>query len=166
MKGSALNATPVSATAKSIDCDMAAKDIYHSAVKNALEKDSWTITDDSLTLSLGLRSLYVDLGAEKVVAAMKNDRRIAVEVKSFVGHSTIAELEKAIGQYMLYDEALLESETDSDRQLFLAIPEDIVEELADDRILTILIKRFRINILVYNPVKQVIAQWIQPATAN
>lgn len=97
----------------------------------------------------------------KVVAAVKDNKRIAVEVKSFVGHSTMAELEKAIGQYMLYDEALQESETDSDRQLFLAIPEDIVEELSDDKILSILTKRFRINILVYNPPQQEIIQWIQ-----
>ena len=29
---------------------MAAKDIYHEHVKNALEKDGWTITDDPLKL--------------------------------------------------------------------------------------------------------------------
>ena len=78
----------------------------------------------------------------------------------------MAELEKAIGQYMLYDEALLESETESDRQLFLAIPEDVAEELSDDKILSILTKRFKINVLVYNPLKQYITQWIQQTTVK
>jgi hypothetical protein len=30
--------------------DMPARDIYHDTVKNALLKDSWTITDDPLHL--------------------------------------------------------------------------------------------------------------------
>ena len=85
---------------------MAAKDIYHDAVKQALIKDGWIITDEPLTLSLGFWSRFVDLGAEKIVVATKNNQRIAVEIRSFVGKSTIAELEKAIGQYMLHDEAL------------------------------------------------------------
>ena len=89
-----------------VNCSMAAKDIYHDAVKQALIKDGWIVTDEPLTLSLGFRSLFVDLGAEKIVVATKNNQRIAVDMKSFVGKSTITELEKAIGQYMLYDEAL------------------------------------------------------------
>ena len=145
---------------------MAARDIYHNAVRKALEDEGWTITNDPLTLSIGLRSLYVDLGAEKVLIATKNNQRIAVEVKSFVGHSTMSELQKAIGQYMLYDEALLESPTEADRRLYLAIPEDVIEELADDKILSILTNRFHINLLVYNPIKQSIVRWIQQDTTS
>lgn len=149
-----------------VNCVMAAKDIYHDAVKQALIKDGWVVTDEPLTLSLGFRSLFVDLGAEKIVVATKDNHRIAVEIKSFVGKSTITELEKAIGQYMLYDEALDQSETESDRELFLALPQDVVEELAEDRILPILTKRFRINLLVYSPTKQTIVQWMHPNTAS
>jgi hypothetical protein len=39
----------------------------------------------SLVLKLGRRDLLVDLGAEKLLAAEKNNDRIAVEVKSFIG---------------------------------------------------------------------------------
>jgi hypothetical protein len=62
---------------------MPAKDIYHNTVRTALEKDGWTITKDPLTLEIGDRSLFVDLGAEKILAAEKQGRKIAVEVKSF-----------------------------------------------------------------------------------
>lgn len=75
-----------------------AKDIYHSTVKIALEKDGWTITDDPLTLAIGERSVYVDLGAEKLLTAEKEDRKIAVEIKSFLSRSPVKDLEVALGQ--------------------------------------------------------------------
>ncbi|MEL6900322.1 MAG: element excision factor XisH family protein, partial [Cyanobacteria bacterium J06606_4] len=48
---------------------MPARDFHHDTVKEALTKDGWTITADPLTLQLGTRSVYVDLGAEKLIAA-------------------------------------------------------------------------------------------------
>ena len=41
---------------------MSKLDIYHDAVRHALEKDGWTITHDPLTVSVGGRDVYVDLG--------------------------------------------------------------------------------------------------------
>ncbi len=72
---------------------MAAKDVFHDIVRNALINDGWTITDEPLSLSLGERKLYVDIGAEKLLTADKQGRLIAVEVKSFVGKSIMSELE-------------------------------------------------------------------------
>ena len=85
---------------------MPAKDIYHEIVKEALIKDGWKITDDPLKLTIGSRSLYVDLGAEKLLAAEKEDRKIAVEIKSFLISSPINNLENALGQYILYQNIL------------------------------------------------------------
>ncbi|WP_199317366.1 element excision factor XisH family protein [Planktothricoides raciborskii] len=79
---------------------MPAKDIYHDAVRNALIKEGWTITDDPLILSIGKRDLFVDLGAEKLITAEKDHQKIAVEIKSFIGKSRIDDLEKALGQYI------------------------------------------------------------------
>ena len=62
---------------------MPAKDIFHDTLKLALQKDGWTITHDPLTLEIGLRQVYVDLGAEQIIAARKDSREIAVEVKTF-----------------------------------------------------------------------------------
>lgn len=81
---------------------MPARDIYHATVKTALIKDQWTITHDPLTLKLGKKDFYVDLGASQLLAAEKVDHKIAVEIKSFIGRSDIDDLEKALGQYVLY----------------------------------------------------------------
>jgi XisH protein len=51
---------------------MAAKDIFHDAVKRALEKEGWLITNDPLFLRFGGLDMYIDLGAEKVLAAERN----------------------------------------------------------------------------------------------
>jgi hypothetical protein len=77
-------------------------DIYHETVKNALSKDGWTITHDLLTLIIGRRDLYVDFGAEQPIAAEKEGRKIAVEVKSFISPSVVYDFELAIWQYHMY----------------------------------------------------------------
>ena len=98
---------------------MPALDIYHDQVKNALIKDGWTITDDPLTIRFGRRVLYVDLAAQRLLAAERAGSRIAVEIKSFVGRSDVLDLEQALGQFVLYAEVL--AETDPDRILYLAV---------------------------------------------
>lgn len=104
---------------------MPAKDIYHDAVRNALIKDGWTITNDPLRLRYGGKDLYVDLGAEKLLAAEKGEQKIAVEVKSFVGASEMDDLEKALGQFVLYRAILAKREPQ--RELFIAAPDEMLE---------------------------------------
>jgi len=115
---------------------MPARDFYHEKVKAALIKDGWEITHDPLRLNWGNKDLYVDLGAEQMIGAEKDQRRIAVEIKSFLGPSEMADLEKALGQFILYRTIL--AEKDPGRDLFLAIPQpavvDVFEpELSDSR---------------------------------
>lgn len=85
---------------------MPAQDLFHQAVKNALIKDGWTITHDPLFLSFGEVDFFLDLGAEKVFAAERSGRKIAVEVKSFTSSSAIAEFHTALGQFLNYRIAL------------------------------------------------------------
>lgn len=89
---------------------MPAKDIYHDCVKNALVKDGWTITHDPLSLKWGKKDMYVDLGAEQLLAAERAKTQIAVEIKSFTGASEMSDLEKAIGQYIVYYDVLAQVE--------------------------------------------------------
>ena len=50
------------------------------------------------------------MGAEKLFAAEKQGRKIAVEVKSFVSASPVHDLEEAVGQYIVYEYLLERSE--------------------------------------------------------
>ncbi len=60
---------------------MATRDLYHASARAALVKDGWTITHDPFPLMYGIRHLYADLGAEKLFAAEKAERKIVVEIK-------------------------------------------------------------------------------------
>ncbi len=76
---------------------MPRKDTFHEVMKNALIKDGWNITHDPYTLEFNRETLYVDLGAEATIGAEKAGRKIAIEIKSFLGKSGIADLYQALG---------------------------------------------------------------------
>jgi hypothetical protein len=137
---------------------MPAKDIYHDAVRNALIKDNWNITKDPFILRWGARDLYIDLGAEKLIAAEKTGQKIAVEIKSFVGASPVADLENALGQYILYYDIL--SRLDPDRRLYLAIRQQTYSELFTEPIGKILLENQRFCLLVFDSEQEAILQWI------
>lgn len=136
---------------------MPAKDAHHDGVRRALEKDGWHITHDPYYLSYGRHELYIDLGAE-IVAAEKADIKIAVEIKGFAGRSEMTELERALGQFVLY-ESLLE-ETDPGRTLYLAVPKFVIEELFDESLGQLLIRTRGIRVIGFDPVKEEVIKWL------
>jgi len=137
---------------------MPAKDFYHNTVRKALLKDSWNITKDPLILKWGTRDLYIDLGAEKLIAAEKMGNKIAVEIKSFIGASPVTDLENALGQYILYYDILTRLEPD--RRLYLAIREQTYSELFTEPIGKILLENQRLYLLVFDSERELILQWI------
>ncbi len=86
---------------------MAARDMFHEAVRKALEKEGWQITHDPLLLQTGGVEMYIDLGAENLLAAEREEEKIAVEIKSFVQASALYEFHLALGQYRNYERVQL-----------------------------------------------------------
>lgn len=136
---------------------MAARDFYHDDVRSALVKDGWTITDDPLRLRWGGKDYYVDLGAERLIAAEKQGRRIAVEIKSFLGNSVVDDMEKALGQYLIYRSIMRRREPD--RELFLAVPKKITK-LFEQELGQMLIEDYDIRAVIFNAKKREIIQWL------
>ncbi|NEQ38145.1 MAG: fatty-acid synthase [Okeania sp. SIO3I5] len=135
-----------------------AKDTYHETVKTALIKDGWKITDDPLRLKVASRTLYVDLGAKKLLAAEKEGLLIAVEIKSFLGASLINNLEQALGQYIIYSQIL--SQQAPERLLYLAIPESVFSDFFSEELPQSVIQFNRVKLLVFQPETEEIVQWI------
>ncbi len=117
---------------------MPQRDSIHNAVKHALVKEGWQITDDPYVIAYGERFLFVDLAAQEQVGtngfigAERANVRIAIEIKELRGQSVIVELEHAIGQYILYQ--LLLNRIDPTRIIYLAIPDRVFRELFSEPI--------------------------------
>lgn len=138
---------------------MSRRDLHHQAVRNALLKDGWTVTHDPLTLPFGLRKVFVDMGAQRLIAAERAEERIAVEVKSFLGPSEVADLEGALGQFVLYRTLLARHEPD--RRLFLAVPTASYDSLLGDDIGRAVREDNQMWVLVFDPVEEVVRQWLK-----
>ncbi len=136
-----------------------AKDIYHDTVKTALEKDGWTITDELFRLTIGSRSVYIDLGAEKVISAEKEGRKIAVEIKSFISPSPVNDLENALGQYILYRDGLKRSQPG--RILYLAIPDEVYFDFFQEEIAQMVVENNNIKLIIFDIKKAEVVQWIE-----
>jgi XisH protein len=134
-----------------------ARDLFHQAVKSALLKEQWLITADPLKIKIDGVKLEIDLAADKVVAAEKSGRKIAIEIKSFLNNSTITDFHGALGQFLNYRLGL--QMTDSDRVLYLAVPEDTFDSFFQERFVQEAIKLYQLRLLVYDSDKEVIVSW-------
>ena len=137
-----------------------AKDIYHYIVKEALINDGWTITDDPYMIRPDQNTKYeVDLGANKIIAATKENKKIAVEIKSFAGQSLVYEFHGALGQFMNY---LVHIENiEKDRKLYLAISEKAYNSLLKHPSLIEVLKRYRVSLIIFEITTKIILQWIE-----
>lgn len=136
---------------------MAAKDLFHNAVKVALEKEQWVVTEP-LKLEVGGTKLEIDLGAERLLAAERQGEKIAVEVKSFLGDSPLTDYHAALGQFLNYRLAL--EINDPDRILYLAVPAIVHQAFFQREFAQLSVERYQIKRIVYDPVQEVITQWI------
>lgn len=137
---------------------MPAKDTFHNILKLALQNDGWTITHDPLTLQIGLRQVYIDLGARKIIAAQKDNREIAVEVKTFAGASNVAEFHLAVGQFLNYRSILRRQQPN--RTLYLAISTEIYSSFFKEELPQISIEDYQIKLVIFEPDTAEVLQWI------
>ncbi len=133
-------------------------DIIHDAVKNALMKDGWTITDDPYVIQYRRTTLYADLGAERPIAAERDSQKLVVEVKSFLGASKIQDLKEALGQYDIY-RYLLE-ETAPDRKLYVAVSTVAHNTFFKQDVIQLVLNRHQLPLIVVNIEEEEITQWI------
>jgi hypothetical protein len=138
---------------------MSRRDKIHFIVRKALEKEGWIVTHDPFFIKLGKKSAEIDLGAEKIVLAEKGVEKIAVEIKSFIGTSTITDFYHAHGQFDLYDRALKAIEPE--RVLYLALPDDAYEELKNDLFDFPNFEDLHHRIIVYKSIEDTNLLWIK-----
>ncbi|MCC5646438.1 XisH family protein [Nostoc sp. CHAB 5824] len=136
---------------------MSARDLFHEAVKNALQKENWIVTDDPLKIEFEEVTFKIDLGAERLIAAERAGEKIAVEIKSFASNSAVRDFHTALGQFLNYQIALEEKEPE--RQLYLAVPVDAYETFFQTRLAQIAVRRHQLKLIIYEPIMEMIVGW-------
>ena len=102
--------------------------------------------------------MEIDLGADRIIEAERGEAKIAVEIKSFIGTSNISDFHTAVGQFLNYQVALEQREPE--RILYLAVPIGVYEKFFLLPFVQTVIKRFQITLIIYDPFKEVILEWI------
>jgi hypothetical protein len=138
---------------------MPALDKYHHAVRKALEKEGWIVTNQNTSLEYGGVRLYIDIKAETLLIAEREQKKIAVEVKSFLENSTVSAFQDAIGQYLTYQVAL--ETTEPDRILYLAAPNMIWQPFGKLPFTQAIAKRVNLRVLVFDPITEEVIEWIE-----
>ena len=138
-----------------------AKDIFHDQLRRALEKDGWTVTHDPFSFRvLGVEG-EIDLGAEKILAAEKDQDgqkvRIVVEIKSFLGPSFMRDFHVAVGQYTNYKVFL--GVTDADRQIYLAITKSVFDKKFTIPGVQLVLQTVGIKVVTFDEVTETIGSW-------
>lgn len=137
---------------------MAAKGIYHDQVRKALEKDGWTITHDPINVQWPGTDLPIHPEGERLIGAEKGAEEIAVEVASFLGPSQSADLQKALGEFILYRHALRTGAPA--RKLFMAVREDVYLSIFKKPDGEMLRAQENVRLLVFNPEREEVVKWI------
>lgn len=138
---------------------MAQLDKIHEAVKNALIKDGWTITADPYRIDFAEYRLYADLSAERPIAAVRENEKIVVEIKSFLNRSSVSDFETALGQYTIYKRLL--SKLEPETQIFLAISEATYSDFFVLEATQFIIEAERVSLFTVNLENEEIERWIK-----
>ena len=75
-----------------------------------------------------------------------------------MGRSDVDDLEKALGQYILYHDILTQREPD--RVLYLAVHEEVFSGIFEEAIGRLLLENQRVKLLVFDRREEVILRWI------
>jgi hypothetical protein len=137
---------------------MPIRDLYYDLVKNALRQDGWRITHDVLPLKVGVDIGVEELWATQLLAADKDERKIAVAVNSFVGRSDPADLTQGLAQLALSRSRL--NAIKSDRALYLAVRHATYNACFTGLDGLRLLERQHMRLIVFDPRTETIVHWI------
>lgn len=136
-----------------------AQDLIHDAVRNALKKAGWTIVAEPFRLDFKNFALRADIAAKQMATDGKTEIRIVVEVKSFAGNSFVRELQQAIGQYLMYLDAIAMNQLDY--ELYLGISSDAYQSYFALSGAQFAVEHYQLKLLVVDVDQEEIVQWVK-----
>jgi hypothetical protein len=128
-------------------------------VRESLEKEGWNITNDPLRLNAPReKRLQADLGGTKLIGAMQNKHKIAVEIKGFRRPSLLYEFHAALGQYLVYEDAI--ERRNLDWIMHLAMPEAAYRVLEKEEHILYSLRKREVKLILFDATLKIITEWI------
>jgi hypothetical protein len=139
---------------------MPRKDSHHDIVVRALKKAGWEILEENHYLAVGsspmdAKRLYIDIRAQHKIQALV----VLIEIKD-LEDSPVHEFMEALGQFLVYKSALkIHGDT---TPLYIAIPEKAYKTIMQSPLVheTLTNVLIPLALLIYNPEKEELIQWI------
>lgn len=139
---------------------MPARDTIHHAVRNALIKDGWEITEDPCVITYDDMLVFADMAVECTLAIERVGEKAVVEAKSFSAESEMREFETALGQYLIY--RIFLSQSTRDRNVYLAVGNQVFEEFFSRPAIRLVCRECQVAIVVIDLNAEEIQSWYQP----
>jgi hypothetical protein len=117
-----------------------------------------------LELKFGNIGFEVDLAAQEVIAAERTGRKIAIEIKSFLGRSVAHDFHQALGQFLNY-QMILET-IDPERILYLGVPNNVFQSFFATPFAKAAVQKHAVSLLVFDPEIQEVKSWINSSTTE
>lgn len=115
------------------------------------------VTNDPLDVRVEGATLYIDLATERVLEAQKGKEQIIVEIKSLLKKSLLESIYGALGQYIVYRDALKEVEIK--RDIYLVIAAQKYERIKEVPFLIRCLEKNKVKLIIVNIKKQKIEEW-------
>ncbi len=126
---------------------------FYETVRQALDKDGWTITAAPFVVEYEDLRLFADFGAAK------GARSIVVEVGRFNGPSFIGDFHKITGWYYNCRSLMFEAAPES--RIYLAVSRQQWEGKFQRPAIQVIIANQKICFLIFDPLTQMIVKWVE-----
>ncbi len=131
-------------------------DVNLPFVRAALANDGWQVSNTAYNITYNGRRGLADVSATLLDARLET-RQIVVEVKDFRGRSVVADLEQALGQYLLYLSWL--KRTEPQRELWLAIDQRAERTIFARPFGQALLEDYPVRLLIIDSANRRIVAW-------
>ena len=136
---------------------MPTQDLYHDTVRDALRQDGWRLMHTALQLKAKPEARAGELWEGPWLIADKDERKVAVAVSSFVGHSNLADITQ-MWRHLENSRPRIHA-MDSDRVMYMAIRQATYSTCFGGAEGDLLLAQEHIQLIVFDPRAEVIVQW-------
>jgi hypothetical protein len=123
----------------------------------ALDKEGWGVVKEQYTVAIEEHVIFADLLLQRGQSPL-SQQMIILEVKCFSAASGLSEFYQALGQYLVYRNAL--RLTEQALSLYLVVPQEVYDDLFQWPHVQASVLEAKMKLVVINLSEERIVEWI------